>query len=407
MFFTVFRESFLHLLRSTKNRLLLVLLLLGLGFYSVALLPSQTSLDNIDVERLRQELYANKGIMESAKETGKFQVNRFTGQSAYQLAKAQYENQRPLLAAIENGDAERYVTIIQRYMPSFYLEEVDEYYQLNSPFPNKDRGYDFANLFNRLTSYQEAEVPLNFHIIQEKTSWQQIQLFFLNWGPYVLVALTLFIASDLFVLGQKARTQRVGVPYSWNGYLFTQSLAVLTFVLLAFSAAAAFFWLFNGVLYGFGSLEWSVPAFHYSEDFVLNPEVYGLMTIGSFLLQALPYTLLLLYLFIRLTVLLSLFFRQEVLVFLTGLFLLFGELLYLNRTTRSLWGIPISRFPQTYFDYGKVITGAKNFLINTGTITFATGLTVLAITVLIVELGVYLASRRVDRQTFLALGGAS
>lgn len=405
MFGTVFKETFLHLLRSTKNRLVIVLLLLGLGFYSIILLPRQESLDTIDVDRLRQELYANKGIMENARDTGNFQVNKFTGQSAYQTAKSHYESQRSLLAAIENGDAERYANIIRRYAPPFYYEEMTEWYQLNSPYPMKDQQYDFQNLSNRLAGYEDAGIPLTFHIIQEKTSWQQIQLFLLDGGPYFLMALALFIASDVFFLSRKARTQKAGVPYSWGGYLFSQSLAALVFVLLSITAAAAFFWLFNGFWYGFGSLDWQVPAFHYSDDFVVNPDVYGLMSIGSFLLQALPYTLIQLYLFIRLTALLSLLFRQEVLVFLTGLFLLFGERLYLNRTTRKIGGIAIQHLPQTYFDFGKVITGAKNFLINTGTVTFERGLLVLGLTVVLVELGLYLSTRRVSRQTFLAMEG--
>lgn len=405
MFATIFKETFLHLIRNSKNRLVVVLLFLGLGFYSLVLLPKQASIDTIDLNLLRQELFANKGMMDNARETGNFQVNTFTGQSTYQSAKYHYEHQRSLLAAIETGDAVRYLTILERYTPPFYQEALSEHYQLTSPYPSKDQTYDYLNFANRVNSYKEAGIPVNFHIIQEKTSLQQIQLFLLNGGPSILAVIALFIACDLFVSSRQHRTQKMGIPCSWGTYLFIQSLALLAFILVLFAATGLFFYLFNGFLFGFGALAWKVPAFTYSADFVVNPDSYTLMTIGRFLMEALPFLLLLLYLFIRLSVILSLFLRQEVLIFLSGLFILFFEQLYFNRTTRFIWGVHISHLPQTYFEFGKTITGAKNFLLNTGAVTFEKGLLVTVITILLVEAGLSQAVRRVDRQTFLALGG--
>lgn len=399
MTLSLFKETWLHLIRNSKNRLTIALVFIGIIFYSGFFLTKQNGYDTIDLDQLKMSVQSNKGIMETAAEKGNFNVNLFTGKSAYADGKYKYENSRALLAAIENGDVGRYIELTNVYVPDFHFEEKNDYYNKHSLYPGKDREYDSVNNHNRIGSY-DPDI-LSFHVLQEKTSWQQIQLFLHNWGPTILIVLTLFIASDVFVLGVRKRTQHIGVPIGWGHYLFTQSLAILSFVLILFAAAALLFFIVNGLLYGFGSVSWQVPLFNYSEDYMMNPDVYSLMSIGSFLVKAVPFLLMFLYLFIRLSALLSLLFRQEVVVFVAGLFVLLFEKLYFSRTTRDIFGIDISHFPQTYFDFGKVISGEKNFMLNTPTITVNQGLIVITVTLIGVEVLLAIASYIRTRQKFI------
>lgn len=399
MTLSLFKETWLHLIRNSKNRLTIALVFIGIIFYSGFFLTKQNGYDTIDLDQLKMSVQSNKGIMETATEKGNFNINLFTGKSAYAEGKYKYENSRALLAAIENGDVGRYIELTSVYTPDFHFEEKNKYYNENSLYPMKDWAYDSANYRNRIGSY-DPDI-LSFHVLQEKTSWQQIQLFLHNWGPTILIVLTLFIASDVFVLGVRKRTQHIGVPIGWGHYLFTQSLAILSFVLIFFAAAALLFFIVNGLLYGFGSVSWQVPLFNYSEDYMMNPDVYSLMSIGSFLVKAVPFLLMFLYLFIRLSALLSLLFRQEVVVFVAGLFVLLFEKLYFSRTTRDIFGIDISHFPQTYFDFGKVISGEKNFMLNTPTITVNQGLIVITVTLIGVEVLLAIASYIRTRQKFI------
>lgn len=401
MYQTVFKETWLHLARSSKNRLTIGLVFLAILFYSFILLPQRESFDTIDYQQLEINRNANRGLMEEARENGNFQVNGFTGQSAFSQAKYNYDYQNALLESIQTGNAERYMGIISTYLPEFHTDERLEKYLNSSLYPEKDLTYDEINFHNRIRSYQEEQVPLTFSIIQEKTSLQQLYLFLLELGPTILVILALFIAADVFIIGVKKRTQHIGVPLSWGRYLFVQSLATLSFVFLFFLAAAGFFFLINGLLYGFGSRAFQVPQFIYSEEYVTDMSVYRLMKMSTFFLQSLPFVAILIYLFIRLTALFSLLFRQEVVVFLAGIFTFLFERLYYSRTTRQILGMDVSYFPQTYFDFGKVITGEKNFLLNTGTITPEKGLISLIVTVLVVELLLVAATRWRTRQKFI------
>lgn len=400
MLLSVWKETWFHLIRNNKNRLTIVLVLLATLAYSVFFLPRIDGYGTIDVDRLEDSIPANKGLMQTAVENRNFDINGFTGKSAYLDGKHKYENNSALLAAIENGDIQRYLDITNMYRPDFYYDELFETYNENSLYPDKDRFYDSINFSNRTGSYDPATIT--FHVLQEKTAWQQIQLFLHNWGPTILVVLTLFIAADIFVMSVHKRTQRIGVPISWGKYLFVQSVAIFGFILLFFLAMGLIFFTVNGLLYGFGSLDFQVPLFTYSEDYMMNPDVYGLMSIGTFIIQALPFLILMLYFFIRLSALLSLLFRQEVVVFVAGLFVLLFEKLYYSRTTRDIFGIDIAKFPQTYFDFGKVVSGEKSFMINTDTITAEQGFQVLLISIIALEVILAIAAYLRTRQRFIA-----
>ncbi len=399
MIFTVFKETWVYLVRHTKNRLTLILVFVALLAYSAFFLPRMNSFNTIDLEKLEQSVISNEGIMKSAMESENFDVNLFTGQSAYVESKRKVENNRALLMAIRKGDALRYRKLTDIYVPDFHFESLQNQAAKNSLFPMKDLSYKLGNERNRLESYTDSE--LTFHVIQEKTATQQLQKFFHEWGPTILIALTLFIGADVFVESIQKRTQRIGVPIGWGSYLFIQSLALLTFVFSFFLVAGAVFYVSNGLLFGFGSLDWQVPLYAYTDDPLLMMDAAGLMPIKTFLLKALPFLGLLLYLFVRLTALFSLFFRQSVVVFVAGIFTLLFERLYFNRTTRDIFGSDISNFPQTYFDFGKVISGEKNFLLNTGTVTVEKGLLVLLLTVVGVELLLAVTAYLRNRQRFI------
>lgn len=394
---TVFKETWLHLLRSTKNRLTIVLVLLGLLAYVFLLLPQLDGFNTVDLDKLERNTRTNQGIMNAASEDGNFDLNMFTGKSAYVDSKRIYENNQALLAAIKNGDVARYS---DASLPQFHYEDLYENnYVGRSMYPMKDYQHDLNKYSGRVASYDNAD--LSFNMLQEKTAWQQIQLLVHDWGPTFFIVLGLFIAADVFVFGIRKRTQRIGVPFAWGRYLFIQSLAVLSFLLIFFLVIGLVFFLAASLLFGTGSLDWQVVQFTYNDMPELIEDIYPLVSIGSFLLQTLPFFLMMLYLFTRLSVLFSLIFRQGVVVFVAGLFTFIFERLYFSRTTRDLFGIDVSKFPQTYFDFTKVISGEKNFLLNTETISVDQGLIIMLLTIVAVEVALAVAVHFRTRQRFI------
>lgn len=395
----IFLETFKTLMRNSKNRLVIVVAFLGVIVYSGVVLPHLEPLDTVDMERLEIDMLGNRGLMENQFEQGTTEANLFTGQSTYQMAKEEFQQQRAFKAAIDTGDVRRYIQL--DYVPEEVADKMKDYYMQNSSEPMKDLGYDQTNRRLRLESYLEEVPNPTFHMVQEKTSWQQIHLFLLNWGPVLLLIVTVFLASDVVTRDREVRTQKAGVPYAWSKYLFVQSAAVFCFTGLFLLMVGIWFFLVNGLLFGFGSLDLKVPLYTYSSDYVTNDSVFGLMPLGTFLWKSLPFLLLFLYLMIRLSVLFSLLFRNDVVVLMVGVFAVVFEKLYYSRRMRDIFGIDLSFFPQTYIDFGKVVSGEKNFLLNTPMITWERGLAVVAGTVLVVELLLWAATKVITRQRFV------
>lgn len=394
----VFIETFKKMIRNSKNRLVILVAFLGVLLYSGLVLPNTEPLDTVDMERLEIDMLGNLGMMESQFDAGTTEANLFTGQSTYQMAKNEFEQQRDFKTAMDNGDARRYIQL--NYLPEDLQDDIRNYYLQHSGEPLKDLQYDRSNKQLRLNSYLE-EPHITFHLIQEKTAWQQIHQFLMNWGPQILLVLTVFLASDVLTMDRSARTQKAGVPYSWRKYLFVQSVAVFCFMELFLLAVFAWFMLVNGLLFGFGHLELKVPQYTYRTDYTTNDSVFGLMEIGTFLWNCLPLLVLFIYLMIRLTTLFSLIFRHDVVVLTVGVFAIVFEKLYYSRRMRDIMGIDLSFFPQTYIDIGQVVSGEKNFLLNTPAITMEQGLIVVAVTVLAVEGLILIASKWMPRQRFV------
>lgn len=395
----VFVETFKRMVRNKKNRLVWIVAFLGVLIYSGLVLPNTEPMDTVDMERLEVDLLGNQGSMKAQFEAGTTEANIFTGLSTYQTAKNKFEQQRAFKGAIDTGNARRFIQL--NYLPEELIKEIENDYLKNSEEPLKDLRYDQNNKQLRLNSYLEGVPDITFHLIQEKTAWQQIHLFFLNWGPLILLTLTIFLVSDVITGEREARTQKAGIPYSWRRYLFVQSLAAFCFVGLFFIAVFSWFFLVNGILFGFGNLDLKVPLYTYSSDYVTNNTVFGLMKIGSFLIKVLPFLVLFMYLTIRLSVLLSLLFKNDVVVLTLGIFAIIFEKLYYNRRMRDILGIDLSFFPQTYIDFGKVISGEKNFLLNTPTMTMGRGLIVIIGTIVVLEILFWVATKFISRQRFV------
>jgi len=152
------------------------------------------------------------------------------------------------------------------------------------------------------------------------------------------------------------------------------------------------------IQFGFGHFDLSIPIMIQQKTFTTDD--YSAISLGAYLGKTLIVLPLLVLLFVRLNVILSLLFKNEWIVLFISSLILFSERLYATRMTKELFGKDISLFPQTYFDFGKIMDGEKNFLLNTETITYAKGVTVLLITYVIIEIILYIVSLVINKRRF-------
>ncbi|SHE56387.1 hypothetical protein SAMN02745249_00689 [Atopostipes suicloacalis DSM 15692] len=397
----VIRETVKYMWRSEKNRLFMALTTALVLIYSLFLVPKISGDVEVDIEMMEREMTGNVIQFEEALDEGLIVPNVLTGTTAYDQWRRESVAQRELLTALKQGDAKRYIEI--DYRPTTATErEASGLEQLVFNVFGYELEQPYQTVKNKV--YQDEVEPLSFHIVHDRTSLQQIHLFLIGLGPVLLLLGLVFLISDVHVKDRSLQTQKIGIPMSWQKYSFTQALTAFCFVSLFYLFLFGVFFLVNGLLYGFGSF--ALPIGHYDPNFelgFLNQENYQVETLGRFLLQALPYLLLLGYLFTRLNTLLSLWTKQSVVTMVLGMFLILFQTLYYGRDSAELAEVDLSIFPQTYIDFGKVLTGRleQQQLVAIPNL-YTKGLLVLGATILITEGFIYGSSKKMTRQKFMS-----
>lgn len=397
----VITETVKYMWRSEKNRLFMTLTTALVLIYSLFIVPKISGDNEVDIEMMEREMTGNVVQFEDALEKGLIVPNVLTGTTAYDQWRREAVAQRELLTALKRGDVKRYIEI--DYRPSTATEkEVSGLEQLVFNVFGYELEQPYQTEKNKV--YYDEVDPLSFHIVHDRTSLQQIHLFLIGLGPVLLLLGLVFLISDVHIKDRSLQTQKIGVPMSWQKYSFTQALTAFGFVSLFYLFLFGLFFLVNGLLYGFGSFD--LPIGYYNPNFemgFLNQDNYQVKSLGIFLVQAIPYLLLLGYLFTRLNTLLSLWTKQSVVTMVLGMFLILFQTLYYGRDFFELADVDLSIFPQTYIDFGKVLTGRleQNQLAAIPNL-YTKGLIVLGLTILFTEVFIYGSSKIITRQKFMS-----
>jgi len=395
----VVKETAKYMWRSEKNRLFMVVTTALAFIYTIFIVPNLSSENEVNIDNLERDMSGNVVQFEEALDSGLIVPSALTGTTAYNDQRREYVAQRELLTALRQGDVRRYLQI--PYRPASDSETESGINQMASQL----FGYDLEQPFQQQKNnrYLNDGENLSFHTVHDRTSLQQIHLFFIGFGPILLLLGLIFLISDIHVKDRSLETQKVGHPLKWQTYSWVQALTALGFVAVFYGVLAGIFILLNGLLHGFGSFH--LPIGYFEATGVLqtvSPENFQIQTIGWFLVRAFPYLLLLGYLFTRVNTLFSLWTKQAVITMALGMFLVLFQFIYYGSDTTELLGIDLSFLPQTYFDFGKVITGRlEQQLVATIPTIVTRGLFVLAVTILIVEFFIYISSKKITRQKFI------
>ena len=397
----VVKETFKYMWRSEKNRLFMLITSLFVLFYSLFILPNISGEAEVHLDDLEREMNGNIVQFEDALREGLIVPNMLTGTSAYNSQRQEYVLQRQLLTALKQGDAKRYLSI--DYRPQSTQEkETQGLEQIAFSVMGYEEEQDYQQAKNQ--AYLEQLDEVNFHIIHDRTSLQQIHLFLIGLGPVLLLLGLIFLISDLHVKDRELQTQKIAQPIRWQKYLLIQTLTGLSFVATFYLSLFVLFYILNGLQYGFGSF--SLPIGYHEAFFEqghLNIANYQVKPVGWFFIRSFPFIFVLFYLFSRLNTLLSLWTKQSVITMVIGMFVVLFQFIYYGADLGELGGIDISYFPQTYINIGNIITGRFEFQIAQEIPELYTrGLLVLTISIILIEFLIYLTSKKITRQVFLS-----
>ena len=328
-----------------------------------------------------------------------YSYDRQIGTPVYSMNAYNYDLFSGMLMSFEDRNYERLLKLRTIYLqgnPGEYLE--DRFLFQTAPFPSTDRAHAYQQTMMKYEDYLNKDHPITFGLMYEKTGLQTLQNFLQNYGVYFLLFCVIYVSSDILSRDRKHQAVLQGLPLSWYRQLNLKSLSAFLYSMAFIGSVIIVGVLVMTIQFGFGYFDLNVPIMIQQQTFTL--EDYSVISLASYLGKTLVVIPLLVILFVRLNIVLSLLFKNEWIVLFISSLILFSERIYFTRSTQELFGKDISLFPQTYFDFGKIIDGQKNFLLNTETITYAKGIFVLLITYVIIEIILYIVALIINKRRY-------
>ncbi|WP_042224263.1 hypothetical protein [Oceanobacillus manasiensis] len=399
---SLFKHEFMLMLKSRKNNIFIGFLFILLLAYCFIIQPNQETADSFNPNLQEQELELMAAQQEARMARGSTGFGNFTGNSIYATTEYNYRLHNKMKHAYEDGDFTRFLHLLtyshESGFSSFFDDMAAEYAM--SPFPVKDMMHLYQQTLFSYEAHLEQDEPITYPMIEQKTTVQTMQNALLSPVTYLILFAVIYFSSDIITVNRGYKTLLQGLPMPWYRQLnvksftsFTYTLAVLFILMLAGMGIIT-------ALNGFGFSNISVPVVKTNGN--MMREDYAFIAFGDFLLKTSSLMVVLIYLFTRLSTVLSLLFKNQWIVLFIGTIVLFSQQFYYSRIKKSLFGMDVSNFPQTYFEFGNVVKGEKIFLLNLDTITYAKGITVLLITVVLIEITLFFVSKLIKKRRFYA-----
>lgn len=399
MKFYLLRHEFNLMVNNKKNILLIGFIFLAMCSYIFIILPNQQTTESMDSKEMAQELEILTNVQKTRESRGATGMSLMGGRNFYADTHYYMKVHRALLHAYEQGNFERYA-----YLRAHYYESLNKGFIYSgdlipdTPFPMKDRTHWYEK---RLLTYKHllsTDIPITYEVVEKKTALQVLQNFLFTLGPYILIFCAIYFSNDVLVRDRRQTSTLEGLPISWYQQINSKTIVAFFYTLLALFGLMVIGFVLLSIKNGFGSVQMKIPELGDRIDNIQYD--YNMMPIMKYILMSLGFAPIFIFIFIRLNMMFSLLFRNEWIVLVLGTICLVSEQFYFARDKREIFGIDISYFPQTYFDFGKVVTGEKNYLINMETITYVQGMTVLFITFVAVEIALFIFTAIINKRRF-------
>ncbi|WP_047985944.1 hypothetical protein [Ornithinibacillus californiensis] len=397
-------HEFKMMMRSKKNILFIIALVSLILTYSLLVLPATETPDSFDAEQMKVELKNLDAVRQGMIVRGGTGFGGMTG-APYANNTYAYKVQSRMVQAFEDENFHRFIQLRMKGF-DYNVQSASRDWMLiaNSPFPGLDQSRDVSLKNLRYQGYLDANIPITYEMIEQKTALQTIVNFLLGTTALIVIFCSIYFSSDIISRDRQHRTILQGMPIGWYRLINVKSGVAFGYTLFVLLGLLLLAVVIISIQNGFGSFNLSVPITLPSSQpddyFGYRFSEFDTISIAKFLLLALGIIPVLIYLFIRLNAILSLLFKNSWLVLMVSTVILFSERIYYSRTLNELFGINISHLPQTYFDFGRIISGEKYYLLHLDAINYQKGIIVLLITILVIEISLFVVSRIISKRRF-------
>lgn len=401
---SMIKHEFKMVVRTKKNVLFIIALISLILSYCFLVLPVKETADSFDVEEMRLDLKNTEVVHQGMAERGATGYGGFTG-TPYANFTVEIQVGSRMIQAFLDKDYNRFIQLrMKGYNYNAASASRDWMLIGEAPYPALDAQRDSSLQNVRYQGYLDAKVPITYEMIEQKTALQTGISFIIGTTAFFVIFCAIYFSSDMLSKDKQHRSLLQGMPIGWYRLINLKSMVAFFYTLLILLGLLVLAGFIISIQNGFGSFKLSVPITIPStqdvEYFGYRYSEYDSISIMKFFLLALGIIPILIYLFIRINAILSLIFKNPWIALMISTILLFSERIYYSRTTTELFGIDISYFPQTYFDFGRIISGEKYYLLHLESITYERGIIVLLSTIIIIEIILFIISRIVNKRRF-------
>ncbi|PRY80090.1 hypothetical protein [Alkalibacterium olivapovliticus] len=379
-----FTFEWLLFTRNIKNRLIFIIFLIAAVYYGLVIAPDFQPLYSFaDEDTISERIDDQQYLLEIYPE------RPYTVESAYNIIE-QSEIQRE---ALIEEDWETYFQSTQQVNNEIHLARygysVDpRFFDINEPYPGQAAAFWRGYTNVRYTGYwEEGLEDITPSLVEERTVLQTIQRLLQDNLPVILLILLVLLTIDIYTRDKGHTTVFNSKPLSFGKVLWIKTLVVMIgFILILLTGFIALL-ITIGPRYGLGSFSIPIPVF----EFTIYGGEFERISIGSWLLQAIVLLVMSGLGLVRLILWFSILIKQELFNLVAGVSVLFAESLYYSRGIGFFSNIGL--LPPTFLSVGSVMMGYHNFLYNSGDIHFMNGVISLGITILVIEILIYLTTR--------------
>lgn len=399
-YFTFELKAFLL---NPKNIGLIILTIILALYFGLISAPNHHVIESVDYYKIRSEyrnysafLKHSEKEIEQARQPGMHYTPSDGAVAAVKTYPQILKDDRMCLKSIKTQNWRQYVKYSMRWhqfidYQIFYNADKNflyprEYSSGLNYILDGHHGYSRTVYFYR--GLLKSKANLNQNVIEERTALQRLQQSLQGWTVLVLLITVCFFAADVVTNDQKYRTVLKNIPLGKGTILWLKTAVVEVVVFFDFVLAFLVTILCLSPRYGLGSL--NLQTTYYTGQ---TKVPFVTLTLGQYFCEFLMFALIIVLIAIRLTILLSLIFRNDYVAgSLSSLLVVSAKVLYFSSGMGYVYPF-LKKLPMTYFTIGDSLTGNLAYLMSSPNWGFEAGILSLLICLAIIEICLLLSSK--------------
>lgn len=372
-----FKFEFLQFIRNKKNIAIYVILLFFSCNFALKIAPTYNPIEKVDVSEIEARYLTREAFLN----------NVVIGEGTHHLSSYaavifpkwnEYEGAR--LDAIKKHNLKEYADATSKwYAYSDKLTFPNEwgvlfynpgYYTFGNNYATKDGHYAYLYSASRYEGYTEGKSNLSVNVFEERTALQTLQRLLNSYLPLILIVSCIFLTVDIVLKDRRNPTLLQGLPLSdWRKLIVKGLVSLLGSIIAIIPLSVGL--LIIGGRNGFGDFDLPVPIYSSGKDSFSN------ILMGEYLVQNMLFIVFWLLFIISLLLLVSVLLKNEFANLVVGFMFVIAEYIYFDRGVGAVWNF--QWYPTSYVQVGQIISGYRNFLYGSETLTFRSGILVMGL----------------------------